>query len=303
MKSRFQHCLPSEPTNTRQFIQTAGRIWHKSYHTGPTVSRVFSTLLKPLRPPSVYYAIVWKTRLTFTAAAIIFSCVDCEKPPSTYKLGQSQGFALILDVLHGRDPSSRSFTNVLSLTDMIEPETCWNGTLNPSDLQSLLSSGMPPPVSISFAKFQEFRKRFIKFVSPLSEAAVQMEILHSSCPQTSPPVSLRQRATAANRSHIPSLHPSFRPTIPVNVLPSNRPRRCSSTPPPSRNLTQTYFTITSSGSDAVMCSSVSLRTIPFHEHLTLQQNKHIYSSTGRVFHHEDTEPPSPLGLIFHEPPD
>jgi hypothetical protein len=24
-------CLPSELTNTRQFIQTAGRIWHKSY--------------------------------------------------------------------------------------------------------------------------------------------------------------------------------------------------------------------------------------------------------------------------------
>jgi hypothetical protein len=27
-------CLPSEPTNTRQFIQTAGRIWHKSYRYG-----------------------------------------------------------------------------------------------------------------------------------------------------------------------------------------------------------------------------------------------------------------------------
>jgi hypothetical protein len=27
-------CLPSEPTNTRQFIQTAGRIWHKSYWYG-----------------------------------------------------------------------------------------------------------------------------------------------------------------------------------------------------------------------------------------------------------------------------
>jgi hypothetical protein len=83
----------------------------------------------------------------------------------------------------------------------------------------------------------------------------------------------------------------------------NCPRRCSSTPPLSRNLTQTYFTITSSGSDAVMRASVSHGTMPFHEHLTLQQNEHIYSGSGRVFHHEDTGPPSPLGLQFHEPPD
>jgi hypothetical protein len=27
-------CLPSEPTNTRQFIETDGRIWHKSYRYG-----------------------------------------------------------------------------------------------------------------------------------------------------------------------------------------------------------------------------------------------------------------------------
>jgi hypothetical protein len=132
---------------------------------------------------------------------------------------------------------------------------------------------MPPPVSISFAKFQEFRKRFIQFVSPLSEAAVQMEILQQQSRLRAAlrhlPTSLRRRATDATRSHIPNLHPSFRPTTPANVLSSNRPRRCSSTPPPpSRNLTQTYFTITSSGSDA-MRSSVSLRTIPFHEHLTL----------------------------------
>jgi hypothetical protein len=56
------------------------------------------------------------------------------------------------------------------------------------------------------------------------------------------------------------------------------------------------------GSDSVTRSSVNLRTIPFHEYLTLQ-HEHTISSSGRVFHHEDTEPPSPLGLQFHEPPD
>jgi hypothetical protein len=54
--------------------------------------------------------------------------------------------------------------------------------------------------------------------------------------------------------------------------------------------------------DSVTRSLVNLRTIPFHEHLTLQQDEQHNSSSGRVFRHEDTEPPSPLGIHYHEPP-
>jgi hypothetical protein len=93
-----------------------------------------------------------------TAAANTLSCVVCKKPPSTYKLEHSQGFTLILDVLHdGRDPSSGNFTNKRSFSHRHDrAETCWNGTLNPSNLQSLLSSRMPPPVSISFPSSTNF---------------------------------------------------------------------------------------------------------------------------------------------------
>ena len=300
-------CLPSEPTNTRQFIQTAGRIWHKSYRYG--TNRLKGIL----------------NSVEATQASVCTLCNRVEDPSHIYsrckhplvRRMRESTFDIqtrALDRLR-TDPGcpswERSFFRKFHKRSFSHrhdrAETCWNGTLNPSDLQSLLRLRMPPPVSLSFAKFQEFRKRFIKFVSPLSKAAVQMEILQQQSRLRAAlrhlPTSLRRRTTTAPRSHIPSLHPSFRPTTPANGIPSNRPRRCITTPPPPRHLTQTYFAITSSGSDAATRSSVSLRTIPFHEHLTLQQNEHISSSSGRVFHHEDTEPPSPLGLQFHEPPD
>jgi hypothetical protein len=160
---------------------------------------------------------------------------------------------------------------------------------------------MPPPVSIPFAKFQEFRKRFIKFVSPLSEDAVQMEALQQNSvfelPLEISPLLFVDVAPLP----IDSKFLIF--TRPFVIVPLSHTSRRSSTPPPPRQLTQTYFSITSSGSDSVTRSSVNLRTIPFHEHLTLQQDEHVTSSSGRVFIHEDTEPPSSLGLQFHEPPD
>jgi hypothetical protein len=50
-----------------------------------------------------------------------------------------------------------------------------NGTLNPTDLQSLL--GAHSQLSLSFVQLQEFRKRVVHFVSPLTEAAISMERL------------------------------------------------------------------------------------------------------------------------------
>jgi hypothetical protein len=51
----------------------------------------------------------------------------------------------------------------------------WNGTINPTDLQTLL--GFHSQLSLSFVKFQEFRKRVVRFVSPLTQAAISMEQL------------------------------------------------------------------------------------------------------------------------------
>jgi hypothetical protein len=255
-------CLPSDPTNTQNSSSRLLEGYGTNHtDTGPTVSRVFSTLLKPLRPPSVYYAIVWKIRLTFIVATNILSCVDCEKPPSTYKLGHSQGFALILDVLHGRDPSSGSFTKGPSLTDMIELRPA--GMVHSIHLifshfsagECLPRSQSPSPSSKNFASaslnsFPHSQKRQFRWKHCNSSPVFELPS------DISPPVFV-------DAPPLPSLHPSFRQTTSANVLPSNRPLRCSSTPPPSRNPTQTYFKITSSGSDAVTRSSVSLRTIPF----------------------------------------
>jgi hypothetical protein len=186
-------------------------------------------------------------------------------------------------------------------------ETCWNGTLNPSDFQSLLHSRMPPPVSISFAKFQDFRKRFIKFVS----LYIPKQQFRWKC------------CSSSHVSELPSdispplfviePHPPIDPTLPAfNRLFVRPPLRISHPPIdrggalPHHHHRETLRRHTSPshpclGSDAVTRFSVSLRTIPFHEHLTLQQDEHKSSSSGRVY--EDTEPPSPLGLQFHEPPD
>jgi hypothetical protein len=214
-------CLPSEPTNTRQFIQTAGRIWHKSYRYG--TNRLKGIL----------------NSVEASQASICALCNRVEDPSHIYsrckhpflRRLQEATFDIQTRALARlcTDPGcptwERSFFRKFHKWTFSHrhdrAETCWNGTLNPSDLQSLLSSRMPPPVSISFAKFQEFRKRFNKFVSPLSEAAVQMEMLqHQSRLRAAlrhlP--SLRRRTTAANRSPIPSIHPSFRPTTPASVL-------------------------------------------------------------------------------------
>jgi hypothetical protein len=299
-------CLPSEPTNTRQFIQTAGRIWHKSYRYG--TNRLKGIL----------------SSVEATQVSICTLCNRVEDPSHIYSRCKNPVLRRLREATFDaqtralarlrNDPECprwqrsffRKFHNRSFSHRHDRAETCWNGTLNPADLQSLLSMRRPSPPLLSFSKFQEFRKRFIAFVSPLSAAAVQMEVLQQQSRLRAVlrtlPYSLRRRGTAPNRLQPPRLHPAFHPTTTAIVPPSRRPRRRSSTPPPPRHLTQTYFSITSSGSESVTRSSVNLRTIPFHEYLTLQQDEQT-NSRGRVFHHEDTEPPSPLGLQFHEPPD
>jgi hypothetical protein len=261
-------CLPSEPTNTRQFIQTACRIWHKSCRYG-------TNRLKGI--------------LNSEAATQASNCSLCDRvedPSHIYRRCRNPLLRRLREATFDTqnralerlrtDPEcptwERSFFKKFHRRSFSHrhdrAETCWNGTLNPSDFQSLLSTRLPSPISIPFAMFQAFRKRFIKFVSPLSEAAVQMESLQQQSRLRAAlrnlPSSLRRSGTADTRRQTPYLHPAFRPTTPAIISPILRPRRRSSTIPPSRQLTQTYFSITSSGSDSVTRSSVNLRTIPFH---------------------------------------
>jgi hypothetical protein len=65
---------------------------------------------------------------------------------------------------------------------------------------------------------------------------------------------------------------------PATVSLRHRPRRR-----PLRSLTQTCFTITSSGSNSKTHSLVNFRTIPFHEHQTLQQDEQPISSRAGSF--------------------
>jgi hypothetical protein len=182
-------------------------------------------------------------------------------------------------------------------------EKSWNGTINPTDLQTLLGSNIQ--LSQSFVKFQEFRERYVQFVSPLTEAAILMEQLQR---QSRIRASLRAIPASLKRLSVPRsitrppLHPAFRPKSPVPPTPL--PRHAdgdSAIPPPLRRLTQKRLTITHSSDEEASGPQVNLSTITFHEFLSQQHNEHVNSSSGRVFHHhEDTESPSPQGLQFHE---
>jgi hypothetical protein len=174
-------------------------------------------------------------------------------------------------------------------------EKSWNGTLNPTDLQSLL--GSYSQLSLSFVQFQEFRKRVVHFISPLTEAAISIKRLqrHSRIRalQRSLPASSR-RLSVPRSIPRPPLHPAF----------SLHEARALTAPPPPRRLTQKRFTITHpSGGDASN-PQVNLSTITFHEFLSQQHSELETSSSGRVFHHHEyTEPSFPQGLQPHEPPD
>jgi hypothetical protein len=182
-------------------------------------------------------------------------------------------------------------------------EKSWNGTINPTDLQTLLGSNIQ--LSQSFVKFQEFRERYVQFVSPLTEAAILMEQLQR---QSRIRASLRAIPASLKRLSVPRsitrppLHPAFRPKSPVPPTPL--PRHAdgdSAIPPPLRRLTQKRLTITHSNADDATGPQINLSTITFHEFLSQQHSEHVNSSSGRVFHHhEDTESPSPQGLQFHE---
>jgi hypothetical protein len=185
-------------------------------------------------------------------------------------------------------------------------EKSWNGTINPTDLQTLLGSNSQ--LSLSFVQFQEFRKRFVRFVSPLTEAAISMKQLQR---QSRTRASLRaipassRRLSAPRSITRPPLHPAFRPKSPAPLTPLHRPADGDlAVLPPSRRLTQKRLKITHSSDEDASGLQANLSTITFHEFLSQQHNEHVNSSSGRVFrHHEDTESPSPQGLQFHEPRD
>jgi hypothetical protein len=154
------------PTNTRQFIQTAGRIWYKSYRYG--TNRLKGIL----------------NSVEATPVSICTLCNRVEDPSHIYSRCKNPLLSCLREATFDTqtralnrlrtDPECpkwessffRKFHNRSFSHRHDRAETCWNGTLNPADLQSLLRLRTPPPVSISIAKFQEFRKRFI-IVSPL----------------------------------------------------------------------------------------------------------------------------------------
>jgi hypothetical protein len=86
-------------------------------------------------------------------------------------------------------------------------EKAWNGTLNPTDLQSLL--GSHSQLSLSFVQFQEFRKRVVHFVSPLTEAAISMERL-----QRHSRIRASQRSLPASSRRLSVPHSITRPPAP-----------------------------------------------------------------------------------------
>jgi hypothetical protein len=142
----------------------------------------------------------------------------------------------------------------------------------------------------------------VRFVSPLTEAAISMEQLQR---QSRIRASLRAIPASSRRLSVPRsltrppLHPAFRPKSPAPPTPLLRPAHGDlAVLPPSRRLTQQRLTVTHSSDEDASGPQVNLSsTITFHEFLSQQHNEHVNSSSGRVFHyHEDTESPSPQGL-------
>jgi hypothetical protein len=243
----------------------AGRIWHKSYRYGTNrikgvsnsdevVTRAKCLHCNKIESPSHIYA-------------------QCRNPllrQQREKVFDSQTKAL--DRLR-IDPTCpewerRFFRRYHRLSFSYRhdrAEKSWNGTINPTDLQTLL--GSHSQLLLSFSKFQEFRKRFVQFVSPLTEAAISMEQLQR---QSRIRASLRAIPASSRRLSVPRsitrppLHPAFRPKSPAPPTPLPRPAHGDlAVPPPLRRLTQKRLTITHSSDEVHQVPRLISQQSPF----------------------------------------
>ncbi len=298
-------CLSSAPTNTRQFIQVAGRIWHKSFRYGSNRSKGVHSL---------------------ASAQVVAKCPHCnrvENPSHIYAKCRNPALKRLRESIYDSqiqslnririDPTcpqwqSKFFSRFHRYSfspHHDKAEKCWNGTLDPPVLQRLL--GEASRTLISFAQFQHFRKRFIEFVGMLSNMATQMESAQQQVRVRSALLSLtrppRRALNAPTRNPSrPPLHPAFRPT--TAQPPRQSPRRPTAPRTNTRTLTQTRFSMLEQGSNPSTRSMISFTTITHHEHLARTFSELNNSSSGRAFCHIDsTESPPPQGLQFHEAPD
>lgn len=298
-------CLPEAPTNTRQYIQNAGRIWHKSFRYGSNRVKV-----SPDSP-------------TAQAASQCSHCHRVENPSHIYaqcrnpllrQLRESIFDSLLLVVQRTQlDPTcpqwERAFFSKLHKHSFSpyqdKAEQCWNGTLNQSTLRRLLGS-TTSETSLSFDQFKNFRKRFVSFVNELSQMATQMELVQqqtraSSALATLPRISRRINHPAPASTPRP-IHPAFLPRTPAPQR--SRSRRIPAPPPTARILTQTRFQMPAPDSQLTTGLIISLTTISHHEHLASTYSEFDNSSSDRAFYQtESTEPSPPLGLQPHEAPD
>ncbi len=283
-------CLSTAPTNTRQFIQTAGRIWHKSFRYG-------SNRVKGVLSPAI--------------AQEVSKCPHCnrvENPSHIYASCRNPALKRMREVIF--DSQIQSLCRIR--TDPTCPrwqrkffarfhrhsfsphhdkaEKCWNGTIDPPVMQRLL--GEASQTLISFAQFQQFRKRFTDFVGALSSMATQMELAQQQARARSVLSALtrpfrRVLAVQARNPARPPLHPAFRPTTTAQP-PRQRLRRSSAPSTNPRTLTQTRFAMPEHGSSTNAGSTISLTTITHHEHLARTYSELNISSSGRAFCHIDT---------------
>jgi hypothetical protein len=132
------------PTNTRQFIQIAGRIWHKSYRYG--TNRLKGIL----------------NSVEATQVSICTLCNRVEDPSHIYSRCKNPLLRRLREATFDTqtralqrlrtDPECpkwessffRKFHNRSFSHRHDRAETCWNGTLNPADLQSMLRLRTPP---------------------------------------------------------------------------------------------------------------------------------------------------------------
>jgi hypothetical protein len=166
--------LPSKPKSTRQLIHATGRIWHKSYKYG--TNRLKGKEVNALS----------------NLQAICTHCQQIESPTHLYATCcrpairrirervvdlQTHNLDRLLSDPSCPDWQRHFFTELHTLSFSPyddDAEKCWNATLNPDDLASLLSK-TPLPL-ISFDAFQTFRKKYIGLTKSLSAAAHEIEL-------------------------------------------------------------------------------------------------------------------------------
>ena len=254
---------PHKPTTSAQILQASLRAWRKSYRYGNNRGKGLNGAAR-------------------TTAEECPHCKEPETPSHIYAECQAAGLPRIrarvqADQARALATLSRPsipewqrlfFENIYALAFTVEDdfsEKIWNATLGCEDMHCLFASPEDAARDLSATEFQDFKKAFVRFVTPFTAAAIEMEQVKFKLKFGSISSSLQSALRRSNMTPVPHENDPIDPahpiitTLNVRIQPNTRTPRPNlhfDTPPTRRNEIQQVLGPQSDQSGTTPCMAI-----------------------------------------------